>query len=247
MLLQQTKIISYKVNVLLNDSDGDNVLLVDHITVNNTDYAVGQTVSLSNGTLVVNQDGSYTFDPVKDWSGDVPTITYTTNTGATETLDIDVVAVADKPTISISVGDMSKTDAVESNHGLVTSATNNTLAQNQIIADAIGLDGVQQRVNPVANVALGSNNDTSDTDSLFVGTNYNDTFYGGAGDDVFVGGRQNDSFYGDDGRSTTQYDGKDTVYLTGNFSDYQFTFKNNHGGTSSVLDLPRQAFNRFRK
>ncbi|PNM43583.1 tandem-95 repeat protein [Vibrio harveyi] len=217
-------------NVLLNDSDGDNVLLVDHITVNNTDYAVGQTVSLSNGTLVVNQDGSYTFDPVKDWSGDVPTITYTTNTGATETLDIDVVAVADKPTISISVGDMSKTDAVESNHSLVTSATNNTPAQNKVIADAIGLDGVQQGVNPVANVALGSNNDTSDTDSLFVGTNYNDTFYGGAGDDVFVGGRQNDSFYGDDGRSTTQYDGKDTVYLTGNFSDYQFTFKNNHSG-----------------
>ncbi|WP_409932496.1 cadherin domain-containing protein, partial [Vibrio harveyi] len=217
-------------NVLLNDSDGDNVLLVDHITVNNTDYAVGQTVSLSNGTLVVNQDGSYTFDPVKDWSGDVPTITYTTNTGATETLDIDVVAVADKPTISISVGDMSKTDAVESNHSLVTSVTNNTPAQNKVIADAIGLDGVQQGVNPVANVALGSNNDTSDTDSLFVGTNYNDTFYGGAGDDVFVGGRQNDSFYGDDGRSTTQYDGKDTVYLTGNFSDYQFTFKNNHSG-----------------
>ncbi|WP_187992283.1 tandem-95 repeat protein [Vibrio harveyi] len=217
-------------NVLLNDSDGDNVLLVDHITVNNTDYAVGQTVSLSNGTLVVNQDGSYTFDPVKDWSGDVPTITYTTNTGATETLDIDVVAVADKPTISISVGDMSKTDAVESNHSLVTSATNNTSAQNKVIADAIGLDGVQQGANPVANVALGSNNDTSDTDSLFVGTNYNDTFYGGAGDDVFVGGRQNDSFYGDDGRSTTQYDGKDTVYLTGNFSDYQFTFKNNHSG-----------------
>ncbi|WP_447400047.1 Ig-like domain-containing protein [Vibrio harveyi] len=217
-------------NVLLNDSDGDNVLLVDHITVNNTDYAVGQTVLLSNGTLVVNQDGSYTFDPVKDWSGDVPTITYTTNTGATETLDIDVVAVADKPTISISVGDMSKTDAVESNHSLVTSATNNTPAQNKVIADAIGLDGVQQGVNPVANVALGSNNDTSDTDSLFVGTNYNDTFYGGAGDDVFVGGRQNDSFYGDDGRSTTQYDGKDTVYLTGNFSDYQFTFKNNHSG-----------------
>ncbi|WP_274876866.1 Ig-like domain-containing protein [Vibrio harveyi] len=217
-------------NVLLNDSDGDNVLLVDHITVNNTDYAVGQTVSLSNGTLVVNQDGSYTFDPVKDWSGDVPTITYTTNTGATETLDIDVVAVADKPTISISVGDMSKTDAVESNHSLVTSATNNTPAQNKVIADAIGLDGVQQGVNPFANVALGSNNDTSDTDSLFVGTNYNDTFYGGGGDDVFVGGRQNDSFYGDDGRSTTQYDGKDTVYLTGNFSDYQFTFKNNHSG-----------------
>ncbi|MGI9917915.1 tandem-95 repeat protein, partial [Vibrio owensii] len=217
-------------NVLLNDTDGDNVLLVDHITVNNTDYAVGETVSLDSGSLVVNQDGSYKFEPVEHWSGDVPSITYTTNTGATETLDIEVVAVADAPKVTISVGELSKTDAVDSNHASVSTVTENTSAQNDVIASGLGLDSVYQKDNPPANVSLGNNNDTSDTDSLFVGTNYNDTFYGGGGDDVFVGGGQNDSFYGDDASTNTEHDGTDTVYLTGNFSDYEFTFKNNHGG-----------------
>ncbi|MFH0287258.1 tandem-95 repeat protein [Vibrio owensii] len=217
-------------NVLLNDTDGDNVLLVDHITVNNTDYAVGETVSLDSGSLVVNQDGSYKFEPVEHWSGDVPSITYTTNTGATETLDIEVVAVADAPKVTISVGELSKTDAVDSNHASVSTVTENTSAQNDVIASGLGLDSVYQKDNPPANVSLGDNNDTSDTNSLFVGTDYNDTFYGGGGDDVFVGGGQNDSFYGDDASTNTEHDGTDTVYLTGNFSDYEFTFKNNHGG-----------------
>ncbi|WP_425669859.1 tandem-95 repeat protein [Vibrio owensii] len=217
-------------NVLLNDTDGDNVLLVDHITVNNTDYAVGETVSLDSGSLVVNQDGSYKFEPVEHWSGVVPSITYTTNTGATETLDIEVVAVADAPKVTISVGELSKTDAVDSNHASVSTVTENTSAQNDVIASGLGLDSVYQKDNPPANVSLGDNNDTSDTNSLFVGTDYNDTFYGGGGDDVFVGGGQNDSFYGDDASTNTEHDGTDTVYLTGNFSDYEFTFKNNHGG-----------------
>ncbi|AYO15175.1 tandem-95 repeat protein [Vibrio owensii] len=217
-------------NVLLNDTDGDNVLLVDHITVNNTDYAVGETVSLDSGSLVVNQDGSYKFEPVEHWSGNVPSITYTTNTGATETLDIEVVAVADAPKVTISVGELSKTDAVDSNHASVSNVTENTSAQNDVIASGLGLDSVYQEDNPPANVSLGNNNDTSDTNSLFVGTDYNDTFYGGGGDDVFVGGGQNDSFYGDDASTNTEHDGTDTVYLTGNFSDYEFTFKNNHGG-----------------
>ncbi|WP_045420928.1 Calx-beta domain-containing protein, partial [Vibrio jasicida] len=217
-------------NVLLNDTDGDNVLLVDHITVNNTDHAVGETVSLDSGSLVVNQDGSYKFEPVEHWSGDVPSITYTTNTGATETLDIEVVAVADAPKVTISVGDISKNDAVDSNHSLVTSAIDSTKPQNASVAAGLGLDSVYQEDNPPANVMLGNNNDISDTDSLFVGTDYNDTFYGGGGDDVFVGGGQNDSFYGDDASTITEHDGTDTVYLTGNFSDYEFTFKNNHGG-----------------
>ncbi|MFH0271101.1 tandem-95 repeat protein [Vibrio jasicida] len=222
--------VSLQGNVLLNDTDGDNVLLVDHITVNNTDYAVGETVSLDSGSLVVNQDGSYKFEPVEHWSGDVPSITYTTNTGATETLDIEVVAVADAPKVTISIGDISKNDAVDSNHSLVTSAIDSTKPQNASVAAGLGLDSVYQEDNPPANVMLGNNNDISDTDSLFVGTDYNDTFYGGGGDDVFVGGGQNDSFYGDDASTITEHDGTDTVYLTGNFSDYEFTFKNNHGG-----------------
>ncbi|MCA2414226.1 tandem-95 repeat protein [Vibrio chemaguriensis] len=217
-------------NVLRNDFDDDNTLMVDHITINGTDYAVGENVSLTSGTLLVNQDGSYVFEPTEHWSGDVPLINYTTNTGATNTLDINVVAVADAPAITINVGELVKRDAVDPNHNLATSAIDKTLTENELVAADLGLDDVVQKNHSYAGVMLGDNNDRSDTDSLFVGTDYNDTFYGGGGDDVFIGGGNNDSFYGDDASTITDYDGQDTVYLTGNFSDYKMTFKDDHGG-----------------
>ncbi|GEM_PF-1406932 len=217
-------------NVLRNDSDDDNLLMVDHITINGTDYAVGENVSLTSGTLLVNQDGSYVFEPTEHWSGDVPLINYTTNTGATNTLDINVVAVADAPAITINVGELVKRDAVDPNHNLATSAIDKTPTENELVAADLGLDDVVQKNHSYAGVMLGDNNDRSDTDSLFVGTDYNDTFYGGGGDDVFIGGGNNDSFYGDDASTITDYDGQDTVYLTGNFSDYKMTFKDDHGG-----------------
>ncbi|UDY84140.1 tandem-95 repeat protein [Vibrio diabolicus] len=217
-------------NVLRNDFDDDNTLMVDHITINGTDYAVGENVSLTSGTLLVNQDGSYVFEPTEHWSGDVPLINYTTNTGATNTLDINVVAVADAPAITINVGELVKRDAVDPNHNLATSAIDKTPTENELVAADLGLDDVEQKNHSYAGVMLGDNNDRSDTDSLFVGTDYNDTFYGGGGDDVFIGGGNNDSFYGDDASTITDYDGQDTVYLTGNFSDYKMTFKDDHGG-----------------
>ncbi|MFH4600430.1 tandem-95 repeat protein [Vibrio diabolicus] len=217
-------------NVLRNDFDDDNTLMVDHITINGTDYAVGENVSLTSGTLLVNQDGSYVFEPTEHWSGDVPLINYTTNTGATNTLDINVVAVADAPAITINVGELVKRDAVDPNHNLATSAIDKTPTENELVAADLGLDDVVQKNHSYAGVMLGDNNDRSDTDSLFVGTDYNDTFYGGGGDDVFIGGGNNDSFYGDDASTITDYDGQDTVYLTGNFSDYKMTFKDDHGG-----------------
>ncbi|MFH4802662.1 tandem-95 repeat protein [Vibrio diabolicus] len=217
-------------NVLRNDSDDDNLLIVDHITINGTDYAVGENVSLTSGTLLVNQDGSYVFEPTEHWSGDVPLINYTTNTGATNTLDINVVAVADAPAITINVGELVKRDAVDPNHNLATSAIDKTPTENELVAADLGLDDVEQKNHSYAGVMLGDNNDRSDTDSLFVGTDYNDTFYGGGGDDVFIGGGNNDSFYGDDASTITDYDGQDTVYLTGNFSDYKMIFKDDHGG-----------------
>ncbi|MFH4829552.1 tandem-95 repeat protein [Vibrio diabolicus] len=217
-------------NVLRNDSDDDNLLMVDHITINGTDYAVGENVSLTSGTLLVNQDGSYVFEPTEHWSGDVPLINYTTNTGATNTLDINVVAVADAPAITINVGELVKRDAVDPNNNLTTSAIDKTPTENELVAADLGLDDVVQKNHSYAGVMLGDNNDRSDTDSLFVGTDYNDTFYGGGGDDVFIGGGNNDSFYGDDASTITDYDGQDTVYLTGNFSDYKMTFKDDHGG-----------------
>ncbi|WP_220741696.1 Ig-like domain-containing protein, partial [Shewanella schlegeliana] len=68
-------------NVLDNDSDIDNDLSVVSFEVNGETYTAGTTVELEGGSLVINEDGSYTFTPNDNWNGTVPVITYTTNTG----------------------------------------------------------------------------------------------------------------------------------------------------------------------
>ena len=61
-------------------------------TDNNTTYTAGQTATILNvGTVVLNSDGSYTFTPDANYNGTAPTVTYETNTGATDTLDVTVV------------------------------------------------------------------------------------------------------------------------------------------------------------
>ncbi|WP_220746788.1 Ig-like domain-containing protein, partial [Shewanella colwelliana] len=53
------------------------------------------TVEVEGGSLVINADGTYTFTPNDNWNGSVPVITYTTNTGASATLTIEVTPVDD--------------------------------------------------------------------------------------------------------------------------------------------------------
>ncbi|MDP5147066.1 retention module-containing protein, partial [Shewanella sp. ULN5] len=86
-------------NVLDNDSDVDSDLAVVSFEVEGQSYAAGTEVTLENGMLVLNADGSYTFTPNENWNGQVPVITYTTNTGATATLIIEITPV-DDPTVT---------------------------------------------------------------------------------------------------------------------------------------------------
>ncbi|MET4714468.1 hypothetical protein ACVKS2_003481, partial [Pseudomonas sp. PvP125] len=83
-------------NVLSNDSDIDNVLSVATFNVGGTTFNAGQTATIAGvGSITIGADGAYTFTPVKDFNGDVPQIGYTTNTGSTSTLNVNVVAVDD--------------------------------------------------------------------------------------------------------------------------------------------------------
>ncbi|WP_185826948.1 retention module-containing protein [Shewanella canadensis] len=84
-------------NVLDNDSDDDDQLTVSSFTVEGNSYSADTSVDLENGTLVLNSDGTYVFTPDTNWNGNVPIITYTTNTGATATLTIVVEPVNDAP------------------------------------------------------------------------------------------------------------------------------------------------------
>ncbi|MBM7071229.1 tandem-95 repeat protein, partial [Shewanella sp. 202IG2-18] len=82
-------------NVLNNDFDADSTLSVATFSVNGQTQSAGDTVTVEGGTLVINADGSYSFTPAQDWNGQLPVITYTTNTGATATLTIEVTPVDD--------------------------------------------------------------------------------------------------------------------------------------------------------
>ena len=80
-------------NLLLNDSDADG----DPLTVNATPI-----VGPSNGTLVLNEDGSYTYTPNADFNG-TDSFTYEITDGtatATAAVDINIAPVNDTPTAS---------------------------------------------------------------------------------------------------------------------------------------------------
>ncbi|MBD8614212.1 retention module-containing protein [Pseudomonas putida] len=105
-------------NVLTNDRDGDNSLTVAKFTVGGTSYAMDASghasaqvfaevdkSSVVVGNLTIATNGSYTYTPAKGyehWSGTVPTVTYTTDTGAVSTLNITVAPVSDTPLLSVA-------------------------------------------------------------------------------------------------------------------------------------------------
>ncbi|MBN8488307.1 MAG: cadherin-like domain-containing protein, partial [Burkholderiales bacterium] len=90
-------------NVLSNDSDIDNVLSVASFVINGVSHQAGDTVNLSGiGSFQLLGNGDYSFTPVAHWSGTVPVVTYTTNTGSSSTLSIDVTPVADKPNLTVT-------------------------------------------------------------------------------------------------------------------------------------------------
>jgi gliding motility-associated-like protein len=92
-------------NVLTNDSDptGDALLVTQFVVSGLTGtFTASQTATIASvGSLQINADGTYTFVPVANYNGTVPTATYTisdSNGGtATATLIISISAVNDIP------------------------------------------------------------------------------------------------------------------------------------------------------
>jgi hypothetical protein len=133
-------------NVLANDSDVDDTLTVATFTVNGdaATYSGGDTAAIAGiGTVQIQTDGSYTFTPAANWNGDMPQVTYTTNTGSSSTLDVHVNPVNDPAVITgdtsytgnagdTATGDMDATDADGLTDGtyfsVTTAAANGTAA-----------------------------------------------------------------------------------------------------------------------
>ncbi|MBA6339398.1 cadherin-like domain-containing protein, partial [Colwellia sp. BRX8-7] len=72
-------------NVLDNAATADGPLTVTSFTVDGNTYNAGDTVTLTEGELTLNTDGSYTFTPNDNFNGAVPVITYTVTDGAGDT------------------------------------------------------------------------------------------------------------------------------------------------------------------
>jgi large repetitive protein len=98
--------------LLTNDTDADgNQLLITSFTVPGIVGAItpGTSASIPGvGDLTINADGSYTFVPVANYNGTVPSATYTVADGfggvATATLALSITAINDLPTSGNDVG-----------------------------------------------------------------------------------------------------------------------------------------------
>ena len=121
-------------NVLTNDSDMDNKLTISTFKVagDTTSYTAGSTATIIGvGSLVINADGSYTFAPNANYNGTVPTITYTTNTGASDTLNITIIPVNDAPTVVL--------DSYSVTEGTVLNATSVLSNDSDVEGDTISV------------------------------------------------------------------------------------------------------------
>ena len=68
--------------LLINDKDQDNnALSVIDFTVNKEIYKIGETAYFLEGNITLKKDGSFSFVPTKDYTGNVPTIKYTITDG----------------------------------------------------------------------------------------------------------------------------------------------------------------------
>ena len=115
-------------NVLDNAATADGPLTVTSFTVGTTTYAAGDTVTLAEGELTLNADGSYSFTPNDNFNGAVPVITYTVTDGAGDTTE---------STLTINVTPVS--DLTDSNE--VVTIAEDTTATGNVLDNAETADG----------------------------------------------------------------------------------------------------------
>ena len=177
---------SVQINVLGNDSDPDG----DSLTVT--------SASATNGVVAINPDGTLTYTPKTNFSG-TETITYTIADGnggtASSTVTVTVEAVADQPTLSLSINNSHPTATgltLESWTGLPlgTSGVGANPATLQSVIDHAGPPNTSHSIDTVYDpaVPVGTANKVSGLIFLEAGHTYT---FGGQGDDsirLVIGG-----------------------------------------------------------
>lgn len=104
-----TLVVAANKGLLANDTDANgDKLSVTGFTVDGVkgSFLAGESITIAGkGTLQIDADGGYTFKPVANWSGAVPTVTYTVSDGKvtnSSTLTLNVTPVVDTPSIDLS-------------------------------------------------------------------------------------------------------------------------------------------------
>jgi CshA-type fibril repeat protein len=95
---------------------------------------IGEPITLPSGTLVVNANGTYTFTPTANYTGSVPTITYTVSDGtatATANLNITITPVNDAP--------VANADLISVAEGTSTNTYNVLTSDSDVDGDALSL------------------------------------------------------------------------------------------------------------
>ena len=216
---------------LLTNDHPSNTSVVSFTVMHNgvlTSYNAGQTVALSIGSLLIQANGEFTFIPNQHWSGDVSTVTYTTNTGDTATLNISVQPVADKPLVDVIL----TANGTPLYSGFISSGiTTEQFRNGDFTQQPFNTGAKQTDASSGQDTVYGSNgNDhivsTNGGGDHLLGYAGNDvlvggdaiqgdTIDGGIGNDILVAGLGQDSLYGGEGN--------DIAVLMGNRADYIIT------------------------
>lgn len=222
-------------NLLLNDTDADsNALSIT--TINNIEVNAGNPVTLTNGILTLNIDGTFNFIPTTSFTGD-QTFEYTINDGnggsdsALVTINVNEV-----PGITIDLQDETGD----------TGGRGGEVPENDSPTGSNNIDGSAGRD------TLSGNNSTNIIDGneradVIDGEGGNDMLIGGTGNDILTGGPGEDIFVFEDanqfrGTDTVNdyVDGADTLQLSGfgtiGFGDLGLSDDGNGNAQISVFD-----------
>ncbi|WP_279463737.1 tandem-95 repeat protein [Aeromonas veronii] len=217
---------------LLTNDHSSNTSIVSFTVMHNgvlTNFNVGQTVALTIGSLLIQANGEFKFIPNQHWSGDVSTVTYTTNTGATATLNITVQPVADKPLVDVIL----TANGTPLYSGFISSGiTTEQFRSGDFTKQPFSTEAKKTDITSGQDQVLGSDSkndhlvsEKGGGDMLYgyggndvlVGGDHiqGDSLYGGTGNDILVAGLGHDGLYGDTGT--------DIAVLMGNRADYIIT------------------------
>ncbi|MBH9865954.1 hypothetical protein CIW44_10150 [Vibrio vulnificus] len=244
-------------NVLDNDSDDDNVLSVVTVEVNNQVYGAGEVVQLAEGKLVVNRDGSYEFEPADNWSGTLSPVYYTTNTGTSAILTVEVTAVADKPIVSINMlGEPSadysgyKTFGIsyedfftgnfdKTKFGIQNSITDSSSALEVVYGSDKNDYIVSSHGGGDSIYGAHYTNLQSDDSDILVGSELDkNDIRGGLGNDVLVAGHSSDALYGRDHYTLNGSNGLgDVAVLQGSLDDYTVTHSVTYEANGDIKEV----------